>query len=56
MSSTSIGGSILSGSQTTSSSGGLGSGIDISSLVQASMATQTAELTQMQGEQTTITS
>ncbi len=55
MSSTSIGGSILSGSVSTSDSGGLGAGIDISALVQASMATQTAELTQMQGEQTTIT-
>jgi flagellar capping protein FliD len=54
MSSTNIGGSILSGSQSTSSSGGLGSGIDVSSLVQSAMAPQTAELAVMQGDQTSL--
>ena len=54
MSSTNVGGSIISGSQSTSSSGGLGSGIDVSSLVQAAMAPQTAELAVMQGEQTSL--
>ena len=55
MSSTSIGATILTGSQSTSTSGGLGSGIDVSALVQAALADQTAELTQMQSDQTTIT-
>jgi flagellar hook-associated protein 2 len=56
MSSTSsIGSSLISGSQSTSSSGGLGSGIDVSTLVAASMANQTAELQQMQNEQSTLT-
>lgn len=55
MSSTNIGASIISGSQATSSSGGLGSGIDVSELVQAAMADQTAELTQMQDQQTQVT-
>ncbi|MGH9738534.1 MAG: flagellar filament capping protein FliD [Candidatus Acidiferrales bacterium] len=56
MSSTSIGGSILGGSQSNSSSGGLGAGIDVSQLVSAAMANQTAELTVMQSQQTQITS
>jgi len=55
MSTTNIGATIISGSQSTSDSGGLGSGIDVSSLVQASLAPQTAELTILQGDQTTIT-
>jgi len=55
MSTTSIGTSVLNGSQSTSGSGGLGAGIDISALVQASLAPQTAELTVLQGDQTTIT-
>lgn len=56
MSSTSsIGSSLITGSQSTSSSGGLGSGIDVSTLVAASMANQTAELQQMQNEQSTLT-
>ncbi len=55
MSTTNIGASVLAGSQSTSDSGGLGAGIDISSLVQASLAPQTAELAVLQGDQTTIT-
>ncbi|MGH9685665.1 MAG: flagellar filament capping protein FliD [Candidatus Acidiferrales bacterium] len=55
MSSTSIGGSILGGSQSNTSSGGLGAGIDVSQLVSAAMANQTAELTVMQSQQTQIT-
>lgn len=56
MSSTSsIGSSLIAGSQSTSSSGGLGSGIDISTLVAASMANQTAELQQMQNQQSALT-
>ena len=55
MSTTGVGGSILSGSEATSSSGGLGSGIDVSGLVAAAMADQTAELQLMQGQQTTLT-
>ncbi|HTZ73275.1 MAG TPA: flagellar filament capping protein FliD [Candidatus Aquilonibacter sp.] len=56
MSSTSsIGSSLIAGSQSTSSSGGLGAGIDVSTLVQASMADQNAELQQMQNQQSTIT-
>lgn len=55
MSSTSIGGSILGGSQSNSSSGGLGAGIDVSQLVSAAMANQTAELTVMQSQQTQVT-
>jgi flagellar hook-associated protein 2 len=50
-----IGSTLISGSQSTSSSGGLGSGIDVSTLVAASMANQTQELTQMQNEQSTLT-
>ncbi len=56
MSSTpSIGSSLIAGSQSTSSSGGLGSGIDISALVAASMANQTAELQQLQNQQSALT-
>ena len=55
MSTTSIGTSILNGSQSSSTSGGLGSGIDVSALVQASLAPQQAELAVLQGDQTTIT-
>jgi flagellar hook-associated protein 2 len=56
MSSTSsIGSSLVAGSQSNSSSGGLGAGIDVSTMVSAAMADQTAELTQMQNEQSTIT-
>lgn len=54
MSSTSVGGSILTGSQTNTSNGGLGAGINVSQLVSAAMANQTAELTIMQGQQTQI--
>lgn len=54
MSSTSVGASILTGAQSDSSSGGLGAGIDVSELVSASMANQTAELTIMQGQQTQV--
>lgn len=55
MSSTSIGGSVLSGSQSNSSSGGLGAGINVSELVSAAMANQTAELAVMQSQQTQTT-
>jgi len=54
VSSTSVGGSILTGSQTNTSNGGLGAGINVSQLVSAAMANQTAELTIMQGQQTQI--
>ena len=54
-STSSIGSSLITGSQSTSSSGGLGSGIDVSTLVQASMANQNAELQQMQNQQSTLT-
>ncbi len=54
MSSTNVGGTLISGSQSSSSSGGLGSGIDVSSLVQDAMAPQTAELAVMQGQQTSL--
>jgi flagellar hook-associated protein 2 len=55
MGTTSIGTSILNGSQSSSTSGGLGAGIDVSALVQASLAPQQAELAVLQGDQTTIT-
>ncbi len=55
MSSTSLGTSILTGSQANSTSGGLGAGIDVSTLVSAAMANQTAELAVMQGQQTQLT-
>jgi len=55
MSTTNVGASILAGSQSTTSSGGLGSGIDVSELVAAAMANQTAELTTLQDQQTQIT-
>jgi flagellar hook-associated protein 2 len=54
MSASSVATSIFSGSQANSTSGGLGAGIDISSLVSAAMATQTAELQVLQGQQTQI--
>jgi flagellar hook-associated protein 2 len=50
-----VGQSILSGSQASSSSGGLGAGIDVSTLVQSALANQLAELSVMQGQQTAIT-
>jgi len=55
MSTTSIGASVLAGSQSDSTSGGLGAGIDVSALVQAALAPQQAELAVLQGDQTTIT-
>jgi flagellar hook-associated protein 2 len=55
MSSTNVGASIAAGSQSNTSSGGLGAGIDVSLLVQAAMANQQAELQVMQNEQTAIT-
>jgi flagellar hook-associated protein 2 len=54
MSSTNVGGSVITGSQSTASSGGLGAGIDVSALVAASMATQTQQLTVMQNQQTQV--
>jgi flagellar hook-associated protein 2 len=57
MSSTSgVGSQLISGSQSNSSSGGLGAGIDVSTMVSAAMANQLAELQQMQNQQSTITS
>jgi flagellar hook-associated protein 2 len=55
VSSTNFGASIITGAQSNSSSGGLGTGINVSQLVSASMANQTAELTVMQGQQTANT-
>lgn len=56
MSSTSsIGASLIAGSESSSSSGGLGAGIDVSSMVSAAMANQDAELQQMQTEQSSLT-
>jgi len=54
LSSTSIGGTIIAGSQASSSSGGLGAGIDVSELVAGAMANQEAELAVMQGQQTDL--
>jgi flagellar hook-associated protein 2 len=54
MSSSSVGGSIISGSESTTSSGGLGAGIDVSLLVQGAEADQTAELQLMQSQQSGI--
>lgn len=56
MSTTNIGASVLAGSQTNSSDGGLGAGIDVSQLVSAALANQTAELTLLQNQQSTVTS
>ncbi len=53
---TGVGQSLLDGSQASSSSGGLGAGIDVSSLVQDALADQYAELAVMQNQQTAITS
>jgi len=54
MSSTNVGASIISGSESNTSSGGLGAGIDVSLLVQAAMSNQQAELQLLQGQQTTL--
>jgi flagellar hook-associated protein 2 len=54
MSSSSIGGSIFAGSQSNTSTGGLGAGIDVSSLVAAALADQTAELTVLQNQQSQL--
>jgi flagellar hook-associated protein 2 len=51
---TSVGQSLLDGSQASTSSGGLGSGIDVSSLVQSALANQFAELAVMQNQQSAI--
>jgi flagellar hook-associated protein 2 len=50
-----IGAAVLTGAQANTTSGGLGAGIDISAEVQAAMASQIAELTGMQSQQTAIT-
>lgn len=55
MSVTSIGASVLAGSQTNTSDGGLGAGIDVSALVTAALANQDAELQLMQNQQTQLT-
>lgn len=52
----SIGSAVLNGSQSNTSSGGLGAGIPIATLVADSMANQTAELNLMQGQQQQLTS
>jgi len=54
MSTTNIGASVLAGAQSTTSSGGLGSGIDVSLLVSAALSNQTAELNLLQGQQQTL--
>src|SRR5580704_883279 len=55
MSSTSsIGSAITGGAQSNGSSGGLGAGIDVSSMVEAAMADQTAELQQLENQQSQI--
>ncbi len=54
MSSSSVGGAIVTGSQSTTSSGGLGAGIDVSTLVNAALANQDAELAVLQGQQTAL--
>lgn len=55
MSTTNIGASVLAGAQPTTTSGDLGSGIDVSSLVAAALANQTAELNLLQGQQQSLT-
>jgi len=55
MSSSSIGASVYSGSQTSSTSNEMGVGIDVAALVQSSMASQTAELNFMQEQQAQLT-
>ncbi|HTV59247.1 MAG TPA: flagellar filament capping protein FliD [Verrucomicrobiae bacterium] len=54
MSSTSLGAAIIAGSESTTSSGGLGAGIDVSTLVSAAMANQEAELQVLQNQQSTV--
>jgi flagellar hook-associated protein 2 len=56
VSSSSIGGAIVGGSQSSTSSGGLGAGIDVSTLVNAALANQDAELAVLQNQQTQLTS
>lgn len=51
----SIGSAVLSGGQSNTSSGGLGAGIPVATLVADSMANQTAELNLMQGQQQQLT-
>jgi flagellar hook-associated protein 2 len=51
-----IGGAIVSGSQSNTSSGGLGAGIDVSTLVNAALANQDAELAILQNQQTELSS
>ena len=54
MSSSSVGAAIIAGSEASSSSGGLGGGIDVSTLVAAAMANQQAELQLLQDQQSTL--
>lgn len=54
MSSSSIGGAIIDGSQASGSSGGLGAGIDVSTLVNAALANQDAELGVLQNQQSAL--
>jgi flagellar hook-associated protein 2 len=54
MSTPNIGGSVITGSQSNTTSGGLGAGINVSLLVAASLAPQTQVLTVMQNQQTQV--
>jgi flagellar hook-associated protein 2 len=54
MSSSNVGGSVITGSQSNTTSGGLGAGINVSLLVAAAMAAQTQTLTVMQNQQTQL--
>jgi flagellar hook-associated protein 2 len=54
MSSSNVGGSVITGSQSNTTSGGLGAGINVSELVAASMAPETQVLTVMQTQQTQV--
>lgn len=56
MSATNVGASLISGSQTNTSDGGLGAGIDVSQLVSAALANQDAELQLLQNQQSQVTS
>ena len=54
MSTPNVGGSVLTGSQSNTTSGGLGAGIDVGLLVAASLAPQTQVLTVMQNQQAQV--
>jgi flagellar hook-associated protein 2 len=56
MSTTNVGAAVLTGSQTNTSDGGLGAGIDVSQLVSAALANQDAGLQLLQNQQSAVTS